>query len=102
MVSPLSSVSFDIPHNLDITKLIHYDIIHNMVTVQKPVGGIRIVHNFFNFNSAFLFFVKIDILDPNSIAFLYIMNYALVMTTWAVTTDELMKITDLHIFILNN
>jgi hypothetical protein len=41
MLSPLSSLCFDLPHNVDITKLNHYDIIQNMVLIEKPVDGLN-------------------------------------------------------------
>jgi hypothetical protein len=41
VVSPLSSVCFDIPHDIDITKLNCCDVIHNMVTIEKPADGVR-------------------------------------------------------------
>jgi hypothetical protein len=71
----------------------HY-IIQNMASVEKPTDGIRN----FTFQHCLSYF-----LDANSIALLHTLNYAWVRSkkcAWALTTDDLMKNTDLHIFIL--
>jgi hypothetical protein len=41
MVSPLPSVCFCVPHNVDITKVNCYDIIQIMVTIEKTADGVR-------------------------------------------------------------
>jgi hypothetical protein len=98
MVSPLLSLYVDIPHYVDITQLNHYAIL-NMVSFERPADGVRNFIFFFILQSCLSYFLQNGFFGSKQYC---VPIYVWVRTqkcAWALTTDELMKITNLHIFI---